>query len=123
MERLQHIKELLDQQQKIGLELTALWVPSVGIGGVTTRRSASLTRPCKSRRPSAALRADMDWHKACCSPGVGVKARQGCLGGEAVPALIPVEIASALPALASTCASATVFASGTACKGRNNRKS
>jgi transposase len=32
------------------------------------------------------------------------QARQGCLGSEAVPTLIPVEIASAPPASASTCA-------------------
>lgn len=38
-------------------------------------------------RLCAALRAGMEWLRACCSPGVG--RRHGRLGGEAMPALGP----------------------------------
>lgn len=48
------------------------------------------------------------------------QARQGRLGDEAMPALVPVEITSA-PAPASTCTAAVIFASCAAREGRNNR--
>ncbi|WP_446479863.1 IS66-like element accessory protein TnpA [Bradyrhizobium vignae] len=84
------------------------WTPSVGGDGVTTRRCALSKRPCSPARRSAGVARRhvvahsllFTWRRQAC---------QERLGGDAAPALVPVEIApvaapisSGAPQLASS---------------------